>query len=46
MLESHGDLMKKLDALEAKYDSQLSVVFQAIRELMSAPTSSRKRIGF
>ena len=46
MLESHEDLVKKLDALEAKYDSQFAVVFQAIRELMIPSGHSRKRIGF
>ena len=39
-------LAKKLDELETKYDTQFSVVFQAIRELMAPPASSRKRIGF
>ena len=46
VLESHVDLVKKLDALEAKYDSQFAAVFQAIRDLMVSPGRSRKRIGF
>ena len=37
MLASHEDLMKKLDALEAKYDTQFAAVFRAIRRLMSPP---------
>jgi hypothetical protein len=46
VLESHADLARKLDALEEKYDAQFSVVFEAIRELMTPPRVSRKRIGF
>jgi hypothetical protein len=46
MLDSHADLARKIEALEAKYDSQFSAVFQAIRELMAAPAPLRKRIGF
>lgn len=45
-LESHGELAKKLDALEEKYDAQFADVFRAIRELMAPPVSARKRIGF
>jgi ORF6N domain-containing protein len=39
-------LAKKLDHLEAKYDAQFSVVFEAIRELMAPPSLPRTRIGF
>ena len=46
MLQSNAELAKKLDELEAKYDAQFKVVFQAIRELMMPPPASRKRIGF
>ena len=46
MLQSNVELAKKLDALEAKYDAQFKVVFQAIRELMAPPPVSKKRIGF
>ena len=46
MLRSNAELAKKLDALEAKYDAQFTVVFQAIRELMAPPPVSRKPIGF
>jgi len=46
MFQSNGELMKKLDELESKYDAQFEVVFQAIRELMTPTTASRKRIGF
>lgn len=46
MLESNAQLAKKLDELEGRYDAQFRVVFNAIRQLMAPPLSSRKRIGF
>ena len=46
MLQSNAALAKKLEALEMKYDGQFEVVFQAIRELMTPPAASMKRIGF
>jgi hypothetical protein len=46
ILASHADLARKLEALEKKYDSQFKVVFDAIRQLMTPPESSRKKIGF
>ncbi len=46
MLESHADLMRKLEALEAKYDSQFAAVFRAIRKLMAPSGFSGKRVGF
>ena len=46
ILASHADLARKLEALEKKYDSQFKVVFDAIRQLMTPPVSSRKKIGF
>jgi hypothetical protein len=47
MLASNAELGRKLSELEAKYDEQFRVVFDAIRELMKAPDSRPKRqIGF
>jgi hypothetical protein len=46
MLLSHEELAGKLSALEKKYDSQFRVVFDAIRQLMSAPAPSDRQIGF
>ncbi len=47
LLLSNADLARKLAALEAKYDDQFRVVFDAIRELMSPPKPPAKRqIGF
>ncbi len=39
-------LTKRLNDLEAKYDHQFKVVFDAIRELMTPPSAPRRRIGF
>ena len=43
---SHSVLAKKLDELERKYDSQFSVVFQALRKLMTESEKPKRRIGF
>jgi hypothetical protein len=46
MLASHAKLAKKLAELEAKYDGQFAIVFEAIKQLMAPPEPPRKRIGF
>jgi hypothetical protein len=46
MLASNSELSKKLHALEAKYDKQFKVVFDAIRQFMSPAPGSKRRIGF
>ena len=46
MLASNAELARKLSDLERKYDSQLRVVFDAIRQLMTPPPQQRKQIGF
>jgi hypothetical protein len=46
MLASHGDLARRLDDLETKYDTQLRVIFDAIRQLMAPPAKPRRSIGF
>lgn len=46
MLADHAELARKLEALESKYDRQFKVVFDALRELMQPPETSRKQIGF
>jgi hypothetical protein len=47
MLAEHADLKRKLTALERKYDDNFKVVFEAIRELMTPPSTPKKRrIGF
>jgi hypothetical protein len=46
MLDSNAELRRKVDELEARYDSQFKVVFDAIRALMAPPDGPRKRVGF
>ena len=46
LLQSNDDLARKLEALENKYDAQFRVVFEAIRQLMSADETPKRRIGF
>lgn len=46
MLASNVELARKLDQLERKYDHQFKMVFDAIRQLMTPPTSKPKQIGF
>lgn len=46
MLQADGDLARKLDALEKKYDAQFRVVFDAIRQLMAPVQKPKRRIGF
>ena len=46
MLASHEDLRRKLLQLEAKYDHQFSVVFDAIRKIIEQPLKDTPRIGF
>jgi hypothetical protein len=46
ILTEHVKHSRKLNALECKYDSQFKMVFDAIRELMSPPAKSTRRIGF
>ena len=49
LLATHGDLMRRLDELERRYDGQFAHVFDAIRRLMaipSPPDPPRRRIGF
>lgn len=46
MLASSAELSGKLAALEAKYDKQFKVVFDAIRELMSSKKAPKREVGF
>jgi len=46
MLQTNADLARKLAALEAKYDAQFKVVFDAIRALMAPVRPQRRPIGF
>lgn len=46
LLATDTDLARRIIALEAKYDSQFAVVFEAIRQLMDAPLTPERRMGF
>jgi len=46
MLASNTELSRRFDELEIKYDRKFTVVFDAIRQLMSPPLPGRKQIGF
>jgi ORF6N domain len=47
LLATNADLARRLDAVEAKYDKQFSVVFEAIRQLMTEPEPPQPTpIGF
>jgi hypothetical protein len=54
MIESHNDILKKLELLEKKdieLDEKVSLIFEYLKELEQAKTeetdfSKRKRIGF
>ncbi len=46
LLASHKDLARRLDELEAKFDEQFAVVFDAIRQLMSPPVEEKRELGY
>ena len=46
LMATHKDLVRRLNEMEKKYDSQFRVVFDAIRELMTPPESNKRKIGF
>ncbi len=46
LIGENRELARRLDALEANYDRQFKVVFDAIRELMAPPALPKRRIGF
>ena len=46
MLLTHDDLRQKIEDMEAKYDKQFSIVFQAIKKLMSEAEKPKRKIGF
>lgn len=46
MLASNVELARKLDALEKKYYEQFKIVFDAIRQLLTAPERQKRPMGF
>jgi hypothetical protein len=43
---SYAELSKRIDGLEAKYDENFAVVFEALRALMNEPTPEERKMGF
>ena len=46
MISKRGDLTKRLDELESRYDAKFRTVFEAIRALLNEEIKPRRRIGF
>lgn len=46
MILSHKDLQAKINEMEQKYDKNFSVVFEALRELLTPPEKPKRQIGF
>lgn len=48
MLEAHKELREKIDALEKGYDEQFSLIFRAIKQLITSGEEkrARRKIGF
>ena len=46
MLTTHEDLKRKIEEMEAKYDEQFRVAFEAIRQLLANDEKPKRKIGF
>ena len=46
ILSTNAHLAKKINVLEQKYDAQFKAVFDAIRQLMTPSSKSKRHIGF
>jgi len=46
MLATHEDLRNKIEEMEAKYDENFRVVFEAIRQLLEEDEKPKRQIGF
>jgi len=48
MIESHINLLKKIEAMEKKYDIRFHIIFKAIKKLMNPPKEpiKKKKLGF
>ena len=46
MLSAHKELRRKIEEMEARYDQQFKVVFDALKLLLEPPGKSKKKIGF
>ena len=43
MLATHDDLRRKIEDMEAKYDEQFRVVFEALRQLLDTEEQVERR---
>ena len=46
LMDGNATLARKIEGLEKKYDEKFSVVFAAIKQLITSPEPARERIGF
>jgi flagellar capping protein FliD len=46
MLSGHRDLEMKIEAMEAKFDRQFRVVFEAIKQMLKEEEKPKQKIGF
>lgn len=46
LIASNKELREKIEKLESKYDQQFKIVFDAIKQLLSAPKKPARKIGF
>lgn len=46
IVSSNKVLLRELEEMEKKYNSQFNVVFEAIRKLMSPPGKPKRKMGF
>lgn len=42
----YAELARRIDELEAKYDGQFAMIFEAIRKLMEPPAAPAREMGF
>ena len=46
LLSTHEELKHKVEQVEAKYNEQFQVVFEAIRKLIAEDERPKQRVGF
>lgn len=46
VLATHKELSRKIEEMEARYDENFRVVFEAIRQLLSEDAKPKRKIGF
>ena len=46
IMATHGELKRKIETMEKKYDYQFKAIFNAVKQLIDPPKKQRKPIGF